>query len=111
MGSRRLARIAGYRPENSPTAPETPVYDAARAEIVVFGGYGSTVGSLGDTWAWNGTNWRLAATTGPSPRMGAAIAYDSLRSRIVLVGGAGGPAQTSDHWEWDGTSWTEHTQP
>lgn len=89
------------------SAPETPVYDAARGEIVVFGGNDSVAGLLGDTWAWNGTSWRLAATTGPSPRMGAAIAYDSLRGRVMLVGGSGGPTQTSDHWEWDGVAWTQ----
>lgn len=93
----------------SPTrsTPETPVYDAARQEVVVFGGNDSVSGLLGETWAWNGTNWRLAATTGPSPRVGGAIAYDSLRARVVLVGGAGTLSNNTDHWEWDGAAWNQ----
>ncbi|MFO1078615.1 MAG: hypothetical protein U1E73_12900 [Planctomycetota bacterium] len=87
--------------------PETPVYDAARGEIVVFGGQDLVAGLLGDTWAWNGTSWRLAASTGPSPRMGGALTYDPLRARVILVGGANSTSSLSDHWEWDGATWTQ----
>ena len=30
-------------------------YDAARGQVVLFGGYGG--GDLGDTWTWDGTDW------------------------------------------------------
>ncbi|MFO1078616.1 MAG: hypothetical protein U1E73_12905 [Planctomycetota bacterium] len=85
---------------------ERPVYDAARGEVVLFGGRDIAFGYTGDTWAWNGASWRLAATTGPSPRTGAAMAYDPLRARVVLVGGTGASGLLSDHWEWDGVTWT-----
>lgn len=39
---------------------------------------------------------------GPSPRNGAAMAYDVLRERVVLFGGSGAPGET---WEWDGHVW------
>ena len=35
-------------------------------------------------------SWMLAATTGPSPRFGSAMAYDSARHRAVLFGGRRG---------------------
>lgn len=86
-------------------------YDPVRAETIVFGGMDRLSGLVGDTFAWDGANWRLAATTGPSPRLDAAITYDSRRSRVVLVGGNGagptGPMTVADHWEWDGTAWTQ----
>lgn len=46
--------------------------------------------------------------TGPPPaRRNAMIAYDNLRRRTVLFGGAGmGSLQYNDTWEWDGTRWT-----
>ena len=37
-------------------------YDAARGETVLFGGYDgdSPLSLLGDTWAWDGTDWEVA---------------------------------------------------
>lgn len=38
------------------------------------------------------------------------MAYDSVRQRIVLFGGADAPAVLyNDTWEWDGTDWIERT--
>lgn len=98
------------------TGPQLPraasqTFDLARGETLLFGGYytnqpGQSVLS-GDTWTWNGTSWRLAATTGPSPRRGAAITFDSLRNRTVLLGGLQGSTFLNDHWEWDGTTWSQ----
>lgn len=100
----------------SSTGPQLPfaagqAFDLARAETILFGGaYPFPPGQFttsGDTWAWNGTSWRLAATTGPSPRRGASLAFDSLRNRMVLLGGITGSTFLSDHWEWDGATWTQ----
>jgi hypothetical protein len=62
-----------------------------------------------NTWEWDGTAWHLAATAGPSLRSGHGLAFDSVRSRIVLFGGYSGPPYTllNDTWEWDGTSWLQ----
>jgi hypothetical protein len=75
---------------------------------VLFGGQGGVL--LGDTWEWNGTAWTQVASSGPSPRNGHAMAYDSGRSRVVLFGGRdAASAALSDTWEFDGSTgaWTQ----
>src|SRR5262245_19859019 len=53
--------------------------------------------------------WRLRATTGPSPRGEFGLAYDSKRGMTVLVGGADNLQFTSvfrETWEWNGQAWS-----
>src|SRR5690606_6578494 len=100
----------------TPTASPSPrrgpamAYDAARARIVLFGG-SSTIGSspIGDTWEWDGADWiEIAAASLPLLRASHALAYDTARGRVVLVGcrnAAGG--ELDDTWEWDGTAWSQ----
>lgn len=66
-------------------------YDSARHVTVLFGGHsGSTSGAaLGDTWEWDGNSWTQINTTPPPARHGHAMVYDSVRSRIVMIGGYG----------------------
>ena len=40
-------------------------YDAAREQVVLFGGADSAGNVLDDTWAWDGTEWTQVADTGP----------------------------------------------
>ena len=40
-------------------------YDAANGTVVLFGGEGR-LGTLGDTWTWNGTTW-TEQTPGDQP--------------------------------------------
>lgn len=49
----------------------------------------------------------------PPPRSDAAMAYDPVRKDLVLFGGEGGGAGTSDlaTWTWDGRSWARHDGP
>lgn len=92
----------------SPRAEAAMAFDAWRRRVVLFGGYdreGGTNRKLGDTWEWDGARWRLAARDGPSPRNGAAMAYDERARRVVLFGGSGGPS--GETWEWDGARWTK----
>ena len=58
-------------------------------------------------WRWAENRWAPWGNAGPPGRIGQGIAYDPLRRRIVLYGGAAQGAQTSlsDVWEFDGTSW------
>src|SRR3954462_4642882 len=35
----------------------TMAYDAARSQVVMFGGFGAGNAVLGDTWIWDGVNW------------------------------------------------------
>jgi len=92
-------------PANSPVDRwgHRMVFDAARGEIVLFGGTRST-GRLNDTWVWNGANWiQKAPSTSPSARDNFCMAYDAARQQVVLFGGANGGQET---WLWDGNNWT-----
>jgi hypothetical protein len=63
---------------------------------------------LADTWEWDGEAWTQVEDIGPSARSRHALAYDAVRSRVVLFGGvnaAGG--LLDDTWEWDGDEWTQ----
>src|SRR5260370_15477329 len=79
-------------PEASPPplAAHAMAYDSARGVSVLFGG-SSTIGGLSSaTWEWDGTNWtQRAIATSPPARVWAGVAFDSVRNRIVLVGGDG----------------------
>lgn len=89
----------------SPRAEACMVNDSSRDRILLFGGHRVVDGErlrLGDTWEWDGARWEQVSTGGPSPRNGAAMAYDIHRQRAVLFGGGGAPGET---WEWDGANW------
>jgi len=87
-------------------------YDSDRRVIVLFGGWVRFINRgeyLGDTWEWDGVDWKQVAGTGPSRptrRREATMAYDRGRRRTVLFGGDGGQAGLHDDtWEWDGVEW------
>lgn len=92
--------------EMPPARAEASItYDSHRQRLVLFGGYNIIAGEiqrLGDTWEWDGHEWNQVSMSGPSPRHGAAMAYDSHRKRVVLFGGNGA---MDDTWEWDGLGW------
>lgn len=107
----------------SPRYGHAVAYDEARGVTVLFGGHlcpdtlcvpggpGGTPVGYNDTWEWDGTAWteRIAASA-PSPRSHHAMAYDSVRQRVVMFGGrdpaVGGTAVEANVWEWDGATWT-----
>jgi len=98
----------GRPPAHSDTAL---VYDEARGEVVLFGGCCGGEGRLGhrnDTWVWDGQRWmEKQPARRPPARAGHAMAYDSIRQRVVLFGGQdanGSPL--ADTWLWDGNNWT-----
>jgi hypothetical protein len=84
------------------------VYDARRQRTVLFGGMTGQPGSrptmLNDTWEFDGRQWTQVQGDGPSPRHGAATAYDSRRGVLVLFGGYGDPLN-ADTWSYDGRQW------
>ncbi|MEP6508769.1 MAG: kelch repeat-containing protein [Gemmatimonadales bacterium] len=85
-------------------------YDSARQRLVLFGGVrpsGSGQSYLGDTWEWDGAEWTQIEDTGPAPRSGMAMCFDSLRGRVCMFGGGNATKQFNDTWSWDGTSWTQ----
>jgi hypothetical protein len=100
----RARRVAG--PE--PRAEAAAAYDRARGRVVLFGGLAEIVDGkrrrFGDTWEWDGRAWTQVASSGPSARSGAAMAFDERRGRVVLFGGSG-PPPSDETWEWDGARW------
>lgn len=101
----------------SPRHDHRMAYDARRGVTVLFGGFdpdsNGTYGRLGDTWEWNGTDWKQCMPeTSPPPRYGHAMAYDSARGVTVLFGGTIDQVYdnlVNDTWEWDGNSWSQRT--
>ena len=61
-------------------------YDLARGRVVLFGGGTQFGASHGDTWEWDGNDWLLRSTSGPSARCWHSMAYDIARQRVVLFG-------------------------
>ncbi|HWW00017.1 MAG TPA: HYR domain-containing protein [Candidatus Acidoferrum sp.] len=53
-----------------------------------------------------GKFWSLTDTSSPGNRYGHAMAYDSVRGRVVLFGGSGVGGLLGDTWEWNGLTWT-----
>jgi hypothetical protein len=91
------------------------VYDAFRNRMLVQGGALSNGSTIGDTWALSlGTTpaWtQLAVTTALGPRAYACAILDSLRDRMVLMGGILDNFSLSDTWTvpLTGAGWTELT--
>jgi hypothetical protein len=85
-------------------------YDSSRSRTVLFGGlaFGELRNTaLADTWEWDGSNWTQLEINGPGARFDAAMAYDSVRGRAVLFGGADDAGVAlGDTWEWDGSLWS-----
>lgn len=84
-------------------------YDSHRQRFVFFGGLvgGRAFDTTGETWEFDGRQWTRVATSGPSPTLGGAMAYDSRRQVMVLFGGLDTTGRKlADTWEWDRTRWT-----
>jgi hypothetical protein len=87
-------------------------YDAAKGNVVLFGGYSESNQPLGDTWTWNGTTWtQRQPATSPPARIASAMAYDAATGTVVLFGGADFVNNIEHYvggtWTWDGTTWTK----
>lgn len=98
----------GTDPSPAARTAAAMAYDAARKQVVLFGGATSGV-VFSDFWHWDGTTWTDFATTVsvlPPPRASATMVYDEARGRIVLYGGYDGTKYLDDVWEWDGSSWS-----
>lgn len=91
------------------------VTDPDNERIVVFGGRGPDApilgrdasGDLGDTWIWNGEQWRELPVSGPQARMGGQMAYSG--GSILLFGGRlerpEGFHDSNDLWELHTDAW------
>src|SRR2546421_3913504 len=107
-GGRSWSRVDGKGP--SPRFAAAMAYDAARSQVVLFGGL--PAGDLsGETWTWDGHAWtERHPTVTPPPRQFAAMVYDAAHRVVVLFGGQTVSPITpilNDTWTWDGTTWTQ----
>ena len=101
----------------STTGPDAPldgarmIYDSNEHVAVLFGGFWNYQGGQDSrkTWKWDGTQWNLASTDGPSPRNTFAFAFDSHRGKSVMFGGVARKraAGYGDTWEYDGATWAK----
>lgn len=98
------------------------VFDEARGVALLFGGIaasspnGDNAAFRNDVWEYDGamSSWkeRLSLGTRPELRVGAAVAWDSQRNRLVVFGGrSGGGSYYEDIWEWDPVTdaWLDRT--
>jgi N-acetylneuraminic acid mutarotase len=76
-------------------------------KLVLYGGMGSNLNPIADTWTWDGSAWTQLDAIQPGGREGAMMA--PVDGRLVLFGGRhgqGGDA-LSDTWAFDGSAWTQ----
>jgi len=118
--------VATWQKVGSNTTPDprylqAATFDSARKMVVMFGGT-NTSPNTGmatpnqETWEWSTASGKWTNRTGtgalPDARSGAAMVYDSKRSKIILFGGrAGSGYNYEDTWEWDPATglWTDVT--
>lgn len=75
-------------------------YDAKRERVLLFGGFDGNGDQLGDLWSWDGNRWTQIEWNGsaPPPRGFAASAYDRVRDRLIIFGGATANAPDDRVW-------------
>lgn len=102
--------------ESGPGAREGALmaYDAARGNMILFGGATPDMEIHSDTWAWDGQSWTQVSDAGPAPRFPGGMAYDPVRQEVLMYSGhfadsSGDAIDYDDLWAWDGSSWREIT--
>jgi uncharacterized protein (TIGR03437 family) len=90
----------------SARSSHTAIFDFATAQMLIFGGTGST-GNLSDLWSLqksqsNALQWTQLTPSGllPTARHGHSAVYDSTNSRMMVFGGATGGASTCANDVW-----------
>jgi hypothetical protein len=81
-------QVAVFGPEPRTGAAMVFEHDLA----ALFGGLASSAAAaaptvFGNTWEWGGTHWTQRQDIGPGARWGHAMAFDSIRRRVVIFGG------------------------
>ena len=83
------------------------VFDAARGELLLFGGRDAN-GRRNDLWRFDGGGWTQIVTShAPPPRSEALVTFDVARGNVVLFGGDGTTSAFGDTWVWNGTTWAQ----
>ena|GEM_PF-1533646 len=100
-------------PPPLPVVRDWPAVATVGNAMVLFGGLSGTT-RLGDTWVWDGATWTRLSAGGeagvPTPRFGAAFAFDPVAEAAVLFGGTGsGSTLLGDTWEFKNNAWSVRT--
>jgi len=109
-----------WRLRTTPTPPPSRrnahlCYDTVRGRTLLYGGWEHVplqAPDLASTmWQYDGQDWTRHPSQCPPARLLPAIAFDSLRGRLVMFGGSlsGSGLRVDETWEWDGTSWSQMT--
>lgn len=73
-------------------------YNPTTQSVFMVGGSGS--GNVAtETWSWNGQNWTLLTSAGPSMPVGHALVFDSIANQMLLL------ATSQPVRYWSGTEW------
>lgn len=94
----------------SPRCQYGLAFDAARGEVVLFGGVNNTSGggTFSDTWTWNGTDWTQKSPTSHPPALDVSgMVYDSVRQEVLLFGGLPSSGGNNSTYAWNGTNWSQ----
>jgi Galactose oxidase, central domain/Kelch motif len=83
-------------------------YDEKDGYVLLFGGTDTATGvTLDDTWKFAKGVWtELHPSESPSPRFGAAMAYDPADGYVVLWGGQNTTVVFNDTWTFVGGQWS-----
>ena len=82
------------------------IYDPVSGKDVLFGGdCGGSQYPRGDTWLWDGANWRqFTGTPAPTPRSFPSMSFNVDTQTTFLFGGTTANGPLSDTFIWDGSS-------
>lgn len=85
-----------------PSVAASATWDLKNARLVLLD-------AAGNTWTYADHAWTQIAHTGPPPREHAAMTYDYLTKRVLLVGGRTSDTREplADVWELEGDTWRE----
>jgi len=84
-------------------------FEDLSSRTVLFGGTALDGTSFGDTWAWDGNEWRQIAEFGPSGRLETALA-STQDGNLILYGGLKTIFSNdllSDTWQFEGKRWIQ----
>jgi hypothetical protein len=87
-------------------------FDVADNEVILFGGYNSSVDGMGDTWSYVSGVWTKLSPAGNTPwgRWGGGLAYDGTDGYLMLWGGGEIYYTPVDMvWKFSAGNWTEVT--
>jgi hypothetical protein len=96
----------------APSAREQHAMASDGTDVYLFGGMTDSA-LVNDLWRFDGTSWTQLSPSGtpPSPRLGMAMDYGTVRGTEMLVvhGGDDGSGTLDDTWAYDpsGNTWTE----